>query len=67
MLKVRNFGVAGATAQKFADQPYWEDVSIALIISHPLFGEPVVNVDRSGNLTMCECLELMTSAVQPQI
>ncbi|CAE7725854.1 axeA1 [Symbiodinium sp. CCMP2592] len=24
-VQVRNFGVAGATAQKFADQPYWEE------------------------------------------
>ena len=24
--KVRGFGVCGATAQKFADQPYWEEL-----------------------------------------
>jgi len=24
-VQVRNFGVAGATAQKFSDQPYWEE------------------------------------------
>ena len=55
-LQVRNFGVAGATAQKFADQPYWEELKH--LYSADVFASSRSVPGRSGNSKMCGCVGL---------
>eukprot|EP00913_Durusdinium_trenchii_P016299 g15318.t1 len=50
-VQVRGFGVCGATAQKFSDQPYWEDRKLEEARWFPPMGDRETPQRRPGHAT----------------